>query len=150
MAHNARLTGFGIALIAFLASLCSILINKKKLKVFDKKFDEKSYLEWGGIIFSYDFHQISEILIFCIGNPIVNLMNLDDFDECSSFFSSEILYGEFNSKFSNFMSKYKLLGKLRFFIEFFIKNLRIFSYDRGESKCWRKTTQHTVKLTHPR
>ena len=59
------------------------MINKKNPKDFDKKFDEKSYLECGGIIFSYDFHQISEILIFCIGIPIVNLTNFDDFDEFS-------------------------------------------------------------------
>ena len=52
-------------------------------------------------------------LIFCIGNPIVNLMNFDDFDEFSSFFSREILYREFNSKFSNIMEKVKLFVKIK-------------------------------------
>ena len=52
-------------------------------------------------------------MIFCIGNPIVNLMNFDDFDEFSSFFSREILYRESNSKFSNFMEKTKLFAKIK-------------------------------------
>ena len=37
-------------------------------------------------MFSYDFHQISEILFFCIGIPIVNLMNFDDFNGFSIVF----------------------------------------------------------------
>ena len=87
IAHLSRFTGFNGALSAFLAISGFIFIIKKNPKAFDKKFDEKSYLECGGIIFSYDFHQISEILIVCIGNPIVNLMNFDDFNGFSSFFS---------------------------------------------------------------
>ena len=76
----------------------------KNQKVFDKKFLTKSYIERRDVKFYYDFYKISEILNFCIGNPIVNFMNFDDFDEFSSFFSREILYREFNSKFSNFMA----------------------------------------------
>ena len=60
--------------------------------------------------------------IFCIGNPIVNLMDFDDFDEFSSFFSREILYREFNSKFSKFMEKAKLFGKIKILTRIFYQN----------------------------
>ena len=61
-------------------------------------------------------------MIFCIGNPIVNLMNFDDFDEFSSFFSREILYREFNSKFYKFMKKVKLFTKIKILARIFYQN----------------------------
>ena len=112
IAHRPRYRRFGSVLRVFLTISCFILINKKNPKVFDKKIDEKSYFECGGIIFSYGFHHISEILIFCIGISIVNLMNLYDFEEFSSFFQDKFYNREFNSKFSNFISNYKLFGKI--------------------------------------
>ena len=73
----------------------------------------KSYIEWGDVTFYYDFYQIRKIVIFCIGNPIVKLMDFEDFEEFSSFFTSIILYRKFNSKFPNFMTKWKLFGKIK-------------------------------------
>ena len=81
--------------------------------------------------FHYDFHQIREILIFCIGNPIVNLMNFEDFEEFSSFFQEKILYREFNSKFPNSMSNWKIFGKIKISHRIFYgKSLVFFLWSR--------------------
>ena len=64
--------------------------------------------------FLYDFHQISEILIFCIGNPIVNLRNFGDFDEFSIVIFKKILYREFNRKFPNLKNVSLPFTKIQF------------------------------------
>ena len=46
-------------------------------------------------------------------------------------FSIEIFYREFNSKFPNLKKFNRVSLKTNFLIEFFIKFLRIFSYDRA-------------------
>ena len=52
-----------------------------------------------------NFHQISKMLIFCIGNPIVNFMKFDDLDKFSSrFFKRNFIYG------SRDLIKFKDLG----------------------------------------
>ena len=61
-------------------------------------------------------------MIFCIGNPIVNLMDFDDFEEFIRFFSREILYREFNSKIPKFMEKTKLFGKIKILARIFYQN----------------------------
>ena len=103
--------------------------------------------------FYYAFHQISEILIFCIGNPILNLMDFDDFDEFSSFFSREILYREFNSKFSKIMMNLKLFGKSRFLIDKIEFFFRFFSYAPenvffAEKFNWRTRIMNTADRAH--
>ena len=51
------------------------------------------------------FINLGKSMEFTIGNPIVNFMDLYDFEEFSRFFQDKILHWEFNSKFPNFMAK---------------------------------------------
>ena len=74
-----RLAGNGVVNGVISARAWILWIIGKNPRTFHKKFLSKSLIEWGDVTFHYDFHQIREILIFCIGNPIVNLMDFDDY-----------------------------------------------------------------------
>ena len=70
---------------------------------------------------------------FTIGNPIVNFMHLDDFEEFSSFFRDKFYIGNSIVNFLIPWQSENYLGKSRFLIEFFMESPCFFSYDRGET-----------------
>ena len=64
-------------------------------------------------LFIMIFIKLGKPCFFCIGNPIVNLMDFEDFEVFSIFFQDKMLYRKSNSKFPNFMAKCQLFGKIK-------------------------------------
>ena len=131
-----RLAGNGVANGVISARAWILWIIGKNPRTFHKKFLSKSLIEWGDVTFHYDFHQIREILIFCIGNPIVNLIGFIDFEDLVVFFQEKFYIGNSIVNFLIPWQSENYLGKSRFLIEFFMESPWVFSYDPEIACCF--------------
>ena len=65
-------------------------------------------------------------MLFCIGNPIVNVMNFGDFEEFSSFFQDKFYIGNSTVNFLISWQSENFLRKSRFLIDFLWKVVGFF------------------------